>query len=109
MLRAALAFGVAGTVAANGAYGAHWGISGGLLATWSPVALFIAVEGGLFAFKLSAELIAEASKPKRGRPAGSKTGPQPKAPTPPSAEVAIPVLRGVVTPTGSFDALHEVA
>jgi hypothetical protein len=59
MLRAALGFGVGGTVAANGAYGAWWGTTGALLGTWSPVALFIAVEAGLFAYKIVGEYISE--------------------------------------------------
>lgn len=58
-LRFALAFGVGGTVAANGAYGAHWGMTGNLLGVWSPVALFIAVESGLFMFKIAAEWVAQ--------------------------------------------------
>ncbi len=59
MLRLALAFGVAGTVAANGAYGASWGQTGALLGVWSPVALFIAVESGLFMYKIAAEYLAD--------------------------------------------------
>lgn len=59
MLRAGLGVGVAGTIVANGAYGAGWGLTGGLLATWSPLALFITVEAGLFMFGLAADLIAE--------------------------------------------------
>lgn len=109
MMRLALAFGVAGTVAVNGAYGATWGRTGGLLATWSPLALFIAVEAGLFAFKINAEYLALLARPKRGRP--SKTAPQPTVPpTKPSAEVAIPIIRGTrVVPTGSFEALRDNA
>jgi hypothetical protein len=87
LLRAALGVGVAGTVAANGAYGAHWGMTGGLLATWSPVALFITVEAGLFMYRVSAEWAAEraelanAPKPKREytpRRAKSKAAPVPQ-------------------------------
>lgn len=59
MLRFALGFGVAGTVAANGAYGAWWGQTGAILGMWSPVALFIAVEAGLFAYKVVSEYVAE--------------------------------------------------
>ncbi len=59
VLRLAMAFAVASTVAANGAFGAHWGITGGLVSTWSPIALFIAVEAGLYMFKVAAEWLAE--------------------------------------------------
>lgn len=56
-LRVGLLLGVGGTVAANAAYGASWGITGGLLSTWAPVALFITVECGLFVFRIIADLI----------------------------------------------------
>lgn len=59
LLRFALAFAVGGTVAANAAYGMRWGITGGLLATWSPVTLFITVETGLLAFRIVADLAAD--------------------------------------------------
>jgi hypothetical protein len=117
LLRAALAFGVLGTVAANGAYGAHWGLTGNLLGTWSPVALFITVESGLFVFRIVAEIqtiqtkIAEAAKAaeteataKRGRPAGSKN--KPKTDTETTTETPVtgtpqlalpPVIKGHVT------------
>ena len=67
ILRATLGFAVASTVAANGAFGAHWGITGGLVSTWSPVALFIAVEAGLYMFKVAAEYIKERSQTDEGR------------------------------------------
>lgn len=65
MLRAALGFGVGGTVAANGSYGAWWGTTGALLGTWSPIALFIAVEAGLFAYKIVGEFISEEMERRR--------------------------------------------
>lgn len=61
-LRLGLLLGVGGTVAANAAYGATWGITGGLLSTWAPVALFVTVECGLFVFRIIADLAKE-SKP----------------------------------------------
>jgi hypothetical protein len=59
-LRFGLILGVGGTVAANGAYGAAWGITGGLLSLWAPVALFVTTECGLFVFRLVADLLKEA-------------------------------------------------
>lgn len=56
-LRIGLLLGVGGTVAANAAYGASWGITGGLLSTWAPVALFVTVECGLFVFRIMADLV----------------------------------------------------
>lgn len=110
LLRSALGFGVAGTVAANGAYGAGWGITGGLLSTWSPVALFISVEAGLFMFRVAADVIAQSQAPRRGRPPGSKA---PRAPKPDdyrgSSEVAIPVIRGRVDPLDPFSSLREAS
>jgi hypothetical protein len=122
LLRVALAFGVLGTVAANGAYGAGWGLTGGLLATWSPVALFIAVEAGLFMFRIVADMMAEAAKAaaeaetvKRGRPVGSKNKPKETTdpnPTPgrgnPVFQAALPaVIKGHVDPVESFRTLRE--
>lgn len=110
LLRSALAFGVAGTVAANGAYGAGWGITGGLLATWSPVALFITVECGLYMFRIAADLAAvkvtTARKPRT-----------PKAPKAPSGQGGLfdagsdnlPVLRGSVDLLDPFHKLRDVA
>lgn len=60
-LRFGLVLGVGGTVAANSAYGATWGITGGLLAVWAPVALFVTVECGLFVFRIVADLAKEQS------------------------------------------------
>jgi hypothetical protein len=121
LLRGALAFGVAGTVAANGAYGAGWGMTGGLLATWSPVALFIAVEAGLFMFRIAADIAAKAAEaaeaqtvPKRGRPVGSKNTPKtaPEFPvTDPNstgAQPALPpVIKGRVDPMDPFHELRQ--
>lgn len=54
-MRLGLALGVAGTVAANAAYGAFWGQTGGFLAVWSPVALFATVEAGMLLLRVAAE------------------------------------------------------
>lgn len=120
LLRSALGFGVAGTVAVNGAYGAGWGMTGGLLATWSPVALFITVEAGLFVFRVVGDLQAEAAKeakadttPKRGRPVGSKT--KPKDPetvtavteTPGNQLALSPIIKGTVRPVDPFHDLRS--
>lgn len=117
LLRAALGFGVAGTVAANGAYGAGWGITGGLLSTWSPVALFIAVESGLFMFRVVADVMASQPVVKRGRPVGSKNGvrqtrtktsdAQPDDSVYTGTEIAIPVIRGRVDPGDPFRDLRK--
>jgi len=113
LLRAALVFGVAGTVAANGAYGASWGMTGGLLATWSPVALFVAVESGLFMFRIAADVLAKEAQPKRGRPVGSKTvrttkPGQSNTPESGSGQHPLPpAIRGHVDPLDPFEALRE--
>jgi len=116
LLRVALGFGVAGTVAANAAYGANWGMTGGLLATWSPVALFIVVEAGLYAFRIVAERKAAQDKaqkaaetPKRGRPVGSKNStPRKKAPVEPQKGVYDgPDVTAIVPPvTDPVDVLN---
>ncbi len=62
-LRAGLGFGVGGTILANGAYGAWHGYSGIELSVWSPIALFITVEAGLYMFKIAAEHIAAQADP----------------------------------------------
>lgn len=129
LLRVGLIFGVGGTVAANAAYGAGWGMTGGLLATWSPVALFVTVECGLFMFRIAADLAVAARKAaeaeqetvKRGRPKGSKNkvtesvtmAPEP-APAPalnptPAAPVQpplVPVIRGSYTQEPTFN-IHD--
>lgn len=125
LLRAALAFGVAGTVAANGAYGAGWGVTGALLATWSPVALFIAVEAGLFMFRIVADLKAALTRqaeadaiPKRGRPVGTKNKPkddtvvaaipEPQAPAVLSPQLTLPpVIKGKVDTMDPFGELRK--
>jgi hypothetical protein len=61
--------GVAGTVAANGAYGYWWGWTGCTLAMGSAVLLFFAVEGGMLMFRVAAEDAAKAV------PAGPTAGP----------------------------------
>lgn len=113
-LRAGLAFGVFGTVLANAAYGAWHGYSGTMLAIWSPIALFITVESGLYMFKIAAEYIAEKKAEEelasvtdlpRKRQSGRRrpqNGPGSTQASPASAskEVAIPVLRGYVDPAG---------
>lgn len=138
LLRFGLAFGVAGTVAANGAYGAHWGMTGGLLSTWSPVALFITVESGLYMFRVAADIVkaeetrkaqeAQEKKPRVGRPPGSKdTAPRakPRPKTPETLEAlktetekgiyagpeapAVPVIRGRVDPLDPFNFLDDEA
>lgn len=121
LLRSALAFGVAGTVAVNGAYGAGWGITGGLLATWSPVALFISVEAGLFMFRIAADIMRtevpevtpEPVTPRRVRNRRPKPTPTPepeptpvptpekpaKPPTRLGEQLALPpVIKGTVKP-----------
>jgi hypothetical protein len=118
LLRASLMFGVGGTVAANAAYGAGWGMTGGLLATWSPVALFITVEAGLFMFRVTADIVAEAVKAaeaeaatKRGRPVGSKNKPKPEAETvteAPGGQLALPpVIKGTVNTADPFHELRK--
>lgn len=115
LLRFALAFGVAGTVAANGAYGAHWGLTGNLLGTWSPVALFTTVEAGLYMFRVTADVIAKQQAPRRGRPPGSRTTQRtPRrgdrgAYSEPGTEVAIPVIQGRVDPLDPFYDLRQNA
>lgn len=47
--------GVTATVAANLAYGAHWGFTGAAIAAFSAVALFFTVEGGMLLLKVAAE------------------------------------------------------
>jgi hypothetical protein len=54
-MRIGLALGVLGTVLANGAYGANWGATGGMLAFWSPLALFATVEAGMLLLRVAAE------------------------------------------------------
>lgn len=56
-----LGAGVFGTVAANGAYGFHWGWTGALIAMGSAVLLFFTVEGGMLLMRVAAE---EAEKTK---------------------------------------------
>lgn len=115
LLRAALAFSVGGTVLVNGAYGARWGMTGGLLGVWSPIALFITVESGLFMFRVAADVVAEAQAqvitPKPRAPRAPRT---PKTPDKPAAytggsEVAVPVIRGHVDPRDPFRHLRETA
>lgn len=60
--------GVGGTVAANGAYGFHWGWTGGILAMGSAVLLFFTVEGGMLLLRVAAE-------DKDDKPAASPSGP----------------------------------
>lgn len=107
LLRTALGFGVAGTVAANGAYGAQWGITGGLLSTWSPVALFVAVEAGLYMFRVVHETTPAKTPVKRGRPVGS-TNTRPKRDTyQGTREIAIPQIRGRVDTLNPFEHLQD--
>jgi hypothetical protein len=47
--------GVVGTVAANGAYGFHWGWTGAIIAMGSAVLLFFTVEGGMLLLRVAAE------------------------------------------------------
>ena len=54
-MRLGLAAGVVGTVLANGAYGANWGVTGASLAFWSPLALFATVEAGMTLLRVAAE------------------------------------------------------
>lgn len=92
-LRAGLVFGVGATVVANAAYGAHWGMTGGLFSTYAPVALFITVECGLFVWRIVADLVKEA-KAKEAKPVemawtGDKTyeiHPAPASEAAPAAE-----------------------
>jgi uncharacterized protein DUF2637 len=51
----ALIFGLAGTLVANGAYGAHWSYTGMLLSAWAPALLFMTVETGMILLKVAAE------------------------------------------------------
>lgn len=116
LLRVALAFVVGCTVAVNGAYGAGWGITGGLLATWSPVALFIAVESGLYVFKIMSDIWSATARPKRGRPVGStgvnSASAQARAPRTPrkpqtGAEVARPMLTGRLEPVDVLNPFED--
>lgn len=114
LLRTALGFGVAGTVAANGAYGAGWGLTGGLLATWSPVALFVAVEAGLFVFRVAVETTPPKTVPvKRGRPVGSTNARAQRVSRPDTyqggSEVAIPQIRGRIDMLNPFENLREAS
>lgn len=110
LMRVALGFGVFGTVLVNGAYGARWGMTGGLLGVWSPLALFITVEAGLFVFRVAAGVMAEAQA--QVKPIAKPRAPrQPRSPKLPaeyqgSNEVAIPVIRGRVDPRDPFQHLR---
>lgn len=112
LLRCALGFGVAGTVAANGAYGATWGLTGGLLATWSPVALFISVEAALFMFRVVADVQQQAVKVTSAKAKGSRGPYKPRAPKPsrdtlfPQSD-NLPVIRGRVSHLDPFQQLRD--
>lgn len=110
-LRLTLAFGVGCTVAANAAYGASWGLTGGFLSVWAPVALFITVESGLLMFKIIAEYVAKENAPRRGRPPGSQTRTPRRPPAAYSGgrEIAIPIIHGRVDPFDPFSELREDA
>lgn len=47
--------GVIGTVAANAAYGAHWGQTGAVLDSWPAALLAITVETGMLSLRIAAE------------------------------------------------------
>jgi hypothetical protein len=100
-LRLGLGFGVFGTVLANAAYGAWHGYSGTMLAIWSPIALFITVESGLYMFRIAADFIAS-PKPQARRPR------QPR-PARPSKDIAVPVIRGRVDPFYPFGERDQAA
>lgn len=57
-----LAAGAAGTIAANAAYGAIWGWTGGMLAIFAPVMMFMTVEAGMVALRVMAEEAEKAAK-----------------------------------------------
>lgn len=104
LLRSALAFGVAGTIGANAAYGASWGLTGGLLSTWSPVALFVCVESGLYVFRIVVEAEAKVKIPRpytRRKPKGD--------PESGDGEVPVPVIRGTVDDLRSLQELESAA
>lgn len=61
-LRLGLIGAVGSTVAANAAFGEHWGTTGALLATWMPVALAVTVETGLYAWRLVGEYLERTAK-----------------------------------------------
>lgn len=68
-----LGAGVVGTVAANGAYGFHWGWTGAIIAMGSAVLLFFTVEGGMLLMRVAAE---EAEKAKANEPQSFMLQPQ---------------------------------
>lgn len=130
LLRVGLGVAVAGTVAANAAYGEYWGMTGGLLAVWSPVAMFIVVESALYAFRIVADLmreareaesaaVTEASKPRRGRPPRAvfkepeipqpfEDNPDVPLPGRPAIQTTLaPVIRGKVTAEDPFTTLRN--
>lgn len=127
LLRVGLGIGVASTIAANGAYGAHWGLTGNLLGVWPPAALFITVESGLYMFRIVADATVKAAEvaaaveaakvpdvipaPRRGRPPGVKnTDKTPETAVGPLKPATIqpalpPVITGHMAPNGPVTGL----
>lgn len=100
-LRFGLILGVGGTVAANAAYGASWGITGGLLSLWAPVALFVTTECGLFVFRLVADLLKEARGEAKAGTLTVTVPPEPFFPPPKAAPWETEALQAVPNSTAN--------